>query len=195
LIFLVLKVPRQCPLFLMIEIFHIAINLSWRLDDGGDNFLRNVGSHKSHTTSHPRRRHSWWNSVSSSGLEPETFQLVAYSLNHYTIMWSWKRLHYFEIWSIIRRSTFERNFMLRLGWLHLKHASQRGICCQRQRHFTAWCSGQISLFWRQAHWDSRSGMFLQLNPCGHSPQVTSSLTRGLDCRLWKGFAFLKCRHI
>jgi hypothetical protein len=27
-------------------------------EDGGDTFLRNVGSHKIYTTPHPRRRHS-----------------------------------------------------------------------------------------------------------------------------------------
>jgi hypothetical protein len=30
---------------------------SFHLDGGGDTFLRNVGSYRSHTTSHPRRRH------------------------------------------------------------------------------------------------------------------------------------------
>jgi hypothetical protein len=30
--------------------------------------------------------------------------------------------------------------------------------------------------------------FLQVNPCGHSPYVTSSLTRGWVCLLWIGFA-------
>jgi hypothetical protein len=33
--------------------------------------------------------------------------------------------------------------------------------------------------------------FLRLNPCGHSPYVTSSLTRGWVCLLWIGFAFVK----
>jgi hypothetical protein len=27
-------------------------------EDGGDTFLQNVGSHKTHTAPHPRRRHS-----------------------------------------------------------------------------------------------------------------------------------------
>jgi hypothetical protein len=29
------------------------------LEDGGDTFLRNVGSHKIYTAPHPRRRHSY----------------------------------------------------------------------------------------------------------------------------------------
>jgi hypothetical protein len=29
-------------------------------EDGGDMFLRNVGSHKIYTAPHPRRRHSLW---------------------------------------------------------------------------------------------------------------------------------------
>jgi hypothetical protein len=36
--------------------------------------------------------------------------------------------------------------------------------------------------------------FLQLNPCGHSPYVTSSLTRRWVCLLWIGFAFVKCTY-
>jgi hypothetical protein len=30
------------------------------------------------------------------------------------------------------------------------------------------------------------------NPCGYSPYLTSSLTRGNVCLLWIGFAFVKC---
>jgi hypothetical protein len=36
--------------------------------------------------------------------------------------------------------------------------------------------------------------FLQLNPCGHSLYVAPSLTRGRDCLLWTGFAFVKCTY-
>jgi hypothetical protein len=36
------------------------------LIDGGDTFLRNVGSYKSYTTSHPIRRHSSFYTVSLS---------------------------------------------------------------------------------------------------------------------------------
>jgi hypothetical protein len=34
----------------------------------------------------------------------------------------------------------------------------------------------------------------QLNPCSHSAYVTSSLTRGWVCLLWRGFAFVKCMY-
>jgi hypothetical protein len=34
--------------------------------------------------------------------------------------------------------------------------------------------------------------FFQLNPYGHTPCVTSSLTRGWDCLLWICLAFVKC---
>jgi hypothetical protein len=37
--------------------------------------------------------------------------------------------------------------------------------------------------WRRAPWDSRPVMFFQLNTCGHSPYITSTLTRGWVCRL------------
>jgi hypothetical protein len=33
--------------------------------------------------------------------------------------------------------------------------------------------------------------FFQLNPCGHSPYVTSSMTRRCGCLLWIGSAFVK----
>jgi hypothetical protein len=36
--------------------------------------------------------------------------------------------------------------------------------------------------------------FLQLNPFGHSPYVTSSLTRRWVCLLWIGFPFVKCTY-
>jgi hypothetical protein len=34
----------------------------------------------------------------------------------------------------------------------------------------------------------------RLNPCGHSPYVTSLLTRRLVCVLWICFAFVKCMY-
>jgi hypothetical protein len=36
--------------------------------------------------------------------------------------------------------------------------------------------------------------FFKLNTCGHTPYVTSSLTRGWVCVLWVGFAFVKCTY-
>jgi hypothetical protein len=36
--------------------------------------------------------------------------------------------------------------------------------------------------------------FFLLNPCSHSPYVTSSLTRGWVCLLWICFAFVKCTY-
>jgi hypothetical protein len=37
-----------------------------------------------------------------------------------------------------------------------------------------------------------SFFFFQLNPYGHNPCVTSSLTRGWDCLFWICLAFVKC---
>jgi hypothetical protein len=37
-------------------------------------------------------------------------------------------------------------------------------------------------------------IFFQLNPCGHSPNVTSSLTRGCVCLLWIRLTFVKCTY-
>jgi hypothetical protein len=41
----------------------------------------------------------------------------------------------------------------------------------------------ISSSWRQAPWNSRPVIFFQLDTCGHSPYVTSSLMRGWVCSL------------
>jgi hypothetical protein len=54
---------------------------------------------------------------------------------------------------------------------------------QSQSYFTTGGLPPISLSWRQAPWDSRPAIFFQLNTCGHSPHVTSSLTRGWVCHL------------
>jgi hypothetical protein len=42
----------------------------------------------------------------------------------------------------------------------------------------------ISSSWRQAPWNWRPEIFFQLNPCGNSLYVTSSLTRRWVCLLW-----------
>jgi hypothetical protein len=54
---------------------------------------------------------------------------------------------------------------------------------QSQNYFRTGGLPPISLSWFQAPWDSRTDFFFQLSTCGHSPYVTSSLTRGWVCRL------------
>jgi hypothetical protein len=51
---------------------------------------------------------------------------------------------------------------------------------QSQTCFTTGGLPPISSFWRQTPWGSRPNifLFLQLNHCGRSPYVTSTLTRG-----------------
>jgi hypothetical protein len=50
---------------------------------------------------------------------------------------------------------------------------------QSQSYFTTDRLLPISLSWRQAPWYSRPAIFcFQLQSCGHSPNATSSLTRG-----------------
>jgi hypothetical protein len=46
-----------------------------------------------------------------------------------------------------------------------------------QNYFTTGGLPPDSSSWRQAPWGSRSEIVFQLKPCGHSPYVTSSLTR------------------
>jgi hypothetical protein len=59
-----------------------------------------------------------------------------------------------------------------------------------QSYFTTGCLPPISSSWRQASWDSGPVIFfLQLNTCGHSPYVTSSLARGWVSRLQLVLAF------
>jgi hypothetical protein len=54
---------------------------------------------------------------------------------------------------------------------------------QSQSYFVTGGLPPIISSWRQAPWDSRPAFFFLLNACGHSPYVTSSLTRGWVCRL------------
>jgi hypothetical protein len=42
--------------------------------------------------------------------------------------------------------------------------------------------------------ETHDQIFLQLNPCEHSPYVTSSLTRRWVCLLWICLAFVKCTY-
>jgi hypothetical protein len=54
---------------------------------------------------------------------------------------------------------------------------------ERESYFTTGSLPPISLSWRQSAWDSQPVIFFQLNTCGHSPYITSSLTRGSICCL------------
>jgi hypothetical protein len=60
---------------------------------------------------------------------------------------------------------------------------------QSQSYFTTGGLSPISSSWRQAPWDSRPQIFFQLNSCGNSPYVTSSLTRRWLHLLWIRLAF------
>jgi hypothetical protein len=54
---------------------------------------------------------------------------------------------------------------------------------ENESYFTTCGLPPISSSWRRAPWDSRSFFFPQLNTCGHSPYITSFLTRGWVCHL------------
>jgi hypothetical protein len=85
-----------------------------------------------------------------------------------------------------------------LGWLNCFWPSPaRYSWRQSHRSHSCLTTGglpPISSSWGQAPWGPRSEIYLQLNPCRHSPYVTSSLTRGWVCLLWMGFAFVKCMY-
>jgi hypothetical protein len=52
---------------------------------------------------------------------------------------------------------------------------------QSQSYFTTGCLPPISSSWCRVPWDLRSEFFSQLHTWGHSPYITSSLTRGWVC--------------
>jgi hypothetical protein len=54
---------------------------------------------------------------------------------------------------------------------------------ESESYFTTGGLLPISSSWRQTHWDPRQIFYFQLNTCGYSPYVTSSLTRGWVCHL------------
>jgi hypothetical protein len=86
---------------------------------------------------------------------------------------------------------------LRLGLVSLAADSRLGLLlAQRQSHsyFTTSDLPPISPSSHQAPWGSRPEISFQLNPCDHSPYVTSSLKRRRVCLLWTGFAFVKCTY-
>jgi hypothetical protein len=64
---------------------------------------------------------------------------------------------------------------------------------QSQSYFTTGGLPPISSSWRQATWDSRPEFFTQLNTCGCSPYITSSLTRRWACLLWIYLVFIRVR--
>jgi hypothetical protein len=65
---------------------------------------------------------------------------------------------------------------------------------QSQGYFTTGGLPLISSSCRQDPLRPTTRMFFKLNPCSHSPYVTSSLTRRWVCLLWRGFAFVKCTY-
>jgi hypothetical protein len=65
----------------------------------------------------------------------------------------------------------------------VRRISRNSQLSQSPGYFTTDGLPPITSYWRQAPWYSRLAIFFQLSPCGHSPYVTSSLTRGSVCRL------------
>jgi hypothetical protein len=57
------------------------------------------------------------------------------------------------------------------------------FCVQSQSHFATDGLLSISSSWRQSPWRPTTSNLFQLNTCGYSPYITSSLTRRWVCRL------------
>jgi hypothetical protein len=70
-----------------------------------------------------------------------------------------------------------------LNTTHGFSATTDSVQSQSQSYFTTGGLPPISSSWRQAPSDSRPHFFPQLNTCGQSPYITSSLTREWVCRL------------
>jgi hypothetical protein len=71
-----------------------------------------------------------------------------------------------------------------LRWRYSNPPPHRRVKIKSQPYFTTGCLPPISSSWRRAPSDSRLETFsFQLNPCGHSPHVTLSLTRDWVCHL------------
>jgi hypothetical protein len=101
-------------------------------------------------------------------------------------------------------SGFQRRIFPFLRVSELSPASASSF--SEQQHTTSYYQSQIyvttgglppiSSSWRQTPWGSREEFFFfwQLNPCGHSPYITFSLTWGWVCLLWISFTFVKCTY-
>jgi hypothetical protein len=79
-----------------------------------------------------------------------------------------------------------RPLLIYCAWKSLKgssHPTEPIFTVKSQSYFTTGCFPPISSSWRQAPWDPPLVFFFQLNTCGYSPYVTSSLTKGWVCRL------------
>jgi hypothetical protein len=74
-------------------------------------------------------------------------------------------------------------------WLTDSVTHQPTLKSRSQSYFTTGSLPPISSSWCQAPWDPRLEFFFQLNSCGNSPYVTSSLTRRWVCLSWICLAF------
>jgi hypothetical protein len=82
--------------------------------------------------------------------------------------------------------------LLTTGWLSTDNCLGQS---QSQDYLKTAGLAPVSSSWRQALWASRPEIFfIQRNPCGPSPYVTSSLMRRWVCLLWIYLAF-RLAHI
>jgi hypothetical protein len=81
-----------------------------------------------------------------------------------------------------------------INWLHSTHWLTVIKPQSQQLHDWQFTTNQFILVSSSLRLTARDFFFLQMNPCGYSPYVTSSLMRGWVCLLWTGFAFVKCTY-
>jgi hypothetical protein len=87
----------------------------------------------------------------------------------------------FEVEDLSNNDQFLNNWNV---LMRIVSVLMKWIICQNQNYFTTGGLPPISSFWRKAPCDSRHSNFIfQLNTCGYSHYVTSSLTRGWICSL------------
>jgi hypothetical protein len=103
-------------------------------------------------------------------------------------------------------ATTHKNWTSAVHWLNKSVTHQPTqldwlTSLQSQSYIMTGSLPPISSSWCQAPWGSwpevsasPSLTYFQLNSCGCSPYVTSSLMREWGCLLWMGFTFVKCTH-
>jgi hypothetical protein len=105
---------------------------------------------------------------------------------------SWQRLLTVEILQLLRSCLIWMVAPFQLSTLAPTKSSLHRLTdkaqSQSQSYFTTGGLPPVTLSWRQAPWYSQRSFF-QMNLCGHSLYVTSSLTRKWVCLLWIGLAF------
>jgi hypothetical protein len=92
----------------------------------------------------------------------------------------------------ITHTSVHSHIFIAIAWQHLPLADVRDTVKSRC-YFTAGGLPPIISSWNRSPWGSWTENVFLLNTCGHSPYLTSSLTRGWVCLLWTCLALSRVR--